>query len=160
MTLQANKDENSSRKLFLMLFHSSEYQVSCLSPGGSHMQVHHSVKLGWTWVSKPKSFLSVCSSCSTLSMLTAYGTEKISEPWSHFPQTSNVLSCHLTWIETKQAPQIHLYSDSVKHSFIILSQGLFWRVLTGYLNMGGWLNVIWEWGGRYTSLLEFWQALR
>lgn len=134
MTLQASKDENSSWKLFLMLFHSSEYQISCLSPGRSHMQIRHSVKLGQSWFFKNKGFPSLCCpSCSLLSMLPVYGTEEFSEPWSYFlRQAMSFLSCRLTWIENKQAPWIPLYSDSVKSSFKILSQGLFQRALTGF----------------------------
>lgn len=67
-----------------------------------HMQVHHSVKLGWSWFSKPKSFLSLCSFCSILSMLTAYGTEK--NLWTVIAFFSDkqcpLLSLDLNWNQT------------------------------------------------------------
>lgn len=161
MTLQASKDENSSRKLFLMLFHFSEYQVSCLSPGRSHMQIRNSVKLGPSWFSKHESSIPLFSFLLPSQRARCIWNRRILWTMIAFSQTSNVLSRRLTWIETKQAPRIHLYSDPVKHSFKILSWGLFQRALTGCRKKGGSLNAIWEWAGRYTNLLEeFWQALR
>ena len=57
-----------------------------------------------------------------------------------FSQTSNVLSCRLTWIETKQAPWIPLYSDLVKSSFKILSQVPYICVSILYLFFSFWLT--------------------
>lgn len=160
MTLQASKDENSSRKLFLTLFPFSEYQASCLSPGRSHMQIHNSVKLGLSWFSKQESSIPLFFLLPSRHACCIWNRGIL---WTMiaFSQTCHVLSCRLTWIETKQAPRIHLYSDPVKHSFKILSWVLFQRALTGCHKKGGSLNAIWEWAGRYTNLLEeFWQALR
>lgn len=135
--IQASKDENSSRKLFLMLFHFSEYQVSCLSPGRSHVQICNSVKLGPSWFSKQEFPIPLFSSLLPSQHALCIWNRRI--PWTTiaFSQTGNVPSCRLTWTETKQAPRIHLHSDSVKHSFRILSWGLFQRALPGGRKKGG-----------------------
>lgn len=161
MTLQASKDENSSWKLFLMLFHSCENQVNCLSPGRSHMQIHHSVKLNQSWFSEHQRFLSFLSpACFLLSMLTAYGTQNSLNHDRIFSDRQwPLFSFDLNWNHT-----------SPKDTFVfrpcnsLLKYCLRNYSKEGWLvahNKGGSPNAICEWARRYTRLLdEFWQALR
>lgn len=130
MTLQASKDENSSRKLFLMLFHSSEYQVNCFSPGRSHMQILHSVKLGQNWFFKNKDFPSLCSPSAPFSACSLYIEQKNSLNHDRiFRQAMSSLSLELNWNQI--SPMDTFVFRLSKTLLKILSWGLFQRALTG-----------------------------